>query len=94
MDDGVHKEETLLAPTPKCTDALGNICILAFPKSKCTVDTGYMVIGYKVKSGIRSILGWYGFPYTKSYWIYGQISDIWSDILIKLKTKAIGSGVF
>ena len=59
-----------------------------------TVDTGYMVIGYKVKSGIRSILGWYGFPYTKSYWIYGQISDIWSDILIKLKTKAIGPGVF
>ena len=59
-----------------------------------TVDTGYMVIGYKVKSGIRSILGWYGFPYTKSYWIYGQISDIWSDILIKLKTKAIESGVF
>ena len=59
-----------------------------------TVDTGYMVIGYKVKSGIRSILGWYGFPCTKSYWIYGQISDIWSDILIKLKTKVIGSGVF
>ena len=60
----------------------------------CTVDTGYMVIGYKVKSDIRSILGWYGFPYTKNYWIYGQISDIWSEILIKLKTKAIESGVF
>ena len=59
-----------------------------------TVDTGYMVIGYKVKSDIRSILGWYGFPYTKNYWIYGQISDIWSEILIKLKTKAIESGVF
>ena len=67
------------------------IGVLAF---HCTVDTGYMVIGYKVKSDIRSILGWYGFPYTKNYWIYGQISDIWSEILIKLKTKAIESGVF
>ena len=47
-----------------------------------------------VKSDIRSILGWYGFPYTKNYWIYGQISDIWSEILIKLETKAIESGVF
>ena len=50
-----------------------------------------MVIGYMVESEIRSILGWYRFPHTKSYWIYGQISDIGSDILIKLKTKAIES---
>ena len=68
--------------------------VLHSPGTRRTVYTGYMVIGYKVKSDIRSILGWYGFPYTKNYWIYGQISDIWSDILIKLKTKAIGSGVF
>ena len=66
----------------------------AFFPQYSTVDTGYMVIGYKVKSDIRSILGWYGFPYTKNYWIYGQISDIWSEILIKLETKAIESGVF
>ena len=42
-----------------------------------------------VISDIWSILPWDRFPYTKIYWIYGQISDIWSETLIKCMTKAI-----
>ena len=41
-----------------------------------------------VISAIWSILAWDRFPYTKIYLIYGQISDIWSEIQIKAKTKA------
>ena len=41
-----------------------------------------------VISDIWSILLWYQFPCTKIYLIYGQISDIWSEIQIKAKTKA------
>ena len=33
-------------------------------KVKHTVHTAYSVIGFSVKSGIMSILGWYRFPYT------------------------------
>lgn len=44
-----------------------------------------------VISDIWSILGWNRFLYTKIYLIYGQISDIWSEIQIKSKTKAIES---
>ena len=40
-----------------------------------------------VISDIWSIVGWDRFPYTKIYLIYGQISDIWSEIQIKSKTK-------
>ena len=35
----------------------------------CTVHIVYMAIGYKAKSVIRPILGWYRFPYSKIYWI-------------------------
>ena len=41
-----------------------------------------------VISAIWSIIAWDRFPYTKIYLIYGQISDIWSEIQIKAKTKA------
>ena len=41
-----------------------------------------------VISAIWSIVAWDRFPYTKIYLIYGQISDIWSEIQIKAKTKA------
>ena len=54
-----------------------------------TVDTAYMVPGYMVISVIWSISRRDGFSYSKKYWIYGQISDIWSKIWVKLKTKAI-----
>ena len=40
---------------------------------------------------IWSILAWDQFPYTKLYLLYGQISDIWSKIQMKFKTKAIES---
>ena len=38
---------------------------------------------------IGSILAWDQFPYTKLYLLYGQISDIWSKIQIKIQTKAV-----
>ena len=41
-----------------------------------------------VISDIWSILLWYQFLCTKIYLIYGQISDIWSEIQIKTKAKA------
>ena len=44
-----------------------------------------MVPGYMVISDIWSVLEWDGFSYSKKYWIYGQISDIWSEILVKFK---------
>ena len=62
-----------------------SFCLL----SADTVDIGYMVIGYMVKSDIWSILRWDRFPHTKIYLIYGQISDIWSEIQIKFKTRAV-----
>ena len=40
-----------------------------------------------VISAIWSILARDRFPYTKIYLIYGQISDIWSEIKNKFKTK-------
>ena len=52
-----------------------------------TVDIGYMVLGYMVISAIWSILAWDRFPYTKIYLIYGQISDIWSEIQINWRLK-------
>ena len=55
----------------------------------CTVDIAYMVTGYMVKSDIWSILRWSQFSYTKIYPIYVQISDIWSEILVKFMAKAI-----
>ena len=42
-----------------------------------------------VISDIWSVLQLDGFPYSKKYWIYGQISDIWSEIQIKFKSKDI-----
>ena len=45
-----------------------------------------MVLGYMVISAIWSILAWDRFSYMKIYLIYGQISNIWSEIQIKLKT--------
>ena len=48
-----------------------------------------MVPGYMGISDIWSVLEWDGFSYSKKYWIYGQISDIWSEILVKFKKQAI-----
>ena len=42
-----------------------------------------------VISDIRSIFGWDGFSYSKKYWIYGQISDIWSKIWVNLRLKLL-----
>ena len=38
-----------------------------------TVHTAYGVIGFSVKSGIMSILGWYRFPSTNNYWTVSKI---------------------
>ena len=38
-----------------------------------TVHTAYSVIGFSVKSGIMSILGWYRFPYSNNYWKVSKI---------------------
>ena len=54
-----------------------------------TVDIGYMVIGYMVKSGIWSIVSWSRFSYPKKYWIYGQILDIWSENVVKFIAKTL-----
>ena len=53
----------------------------------CTVDIGYMVIGYMVKSGIWSIMRWSRFSHPKKYRIYGQILDIWSENVVKFIAK-------
>ena len=52
-----------------------------------TVDIGYMVIGYMVKSGIWSIMSWSRFSHTNKYRIYGQILDIWSENVVKFIAK-------
>ena len=66
-----------------------NLCLMVYQVADgLTVDIGYMVIGYMVKSVIWSILSWYRFSYTNKYWIYGQILDIWSENLVKLRVKS------
>ena len=52
-----------------------------------TVDIGYMVIGYMVKSGIWSIMSWSRFSHANKYRIYGQILDIWSENVGKFIAK-------
>ena len=55
---------------------------------KTTVD-----IGYKVKSGIWSILRWSRIPNTKINWIYGQKLSIWSIVLVRFCINIWHSGL-
>ena len=81
---------------------IGNLCYLHKPRIEkiiskkfwsvweCyTLRIGYMVIGYKVKSAICSIFGWYGTEWGFEYQILShtrsKILDIWSILMSILR---------
>ena len=69
----ITQPETRLFYHP-CTTGHGRWALLREGVLRvCTVHTAYSVIGFSVKSGIMSILGWYRFPYSNNYWKMSKI---------------------